>query len=184
MRLFIAVPLPEETRELLIGLQKKLRSRVKRAAWVKRDVMHVTVRFLGDVEEEVIPEIDEVLEDGLYERKPFEAILRGGGAFPNPQQPRVFWVGLEDGDRFAELAHSANLALSALGFQAPHKPFRPHVTLCRLRGPWLDGLPKPLAELDELGRFRVDRLTLYRSILHPAGAKHEELRSWKLGQSF
>ena len=184
MRLFIAVPLPEETRELLCGLQDKLRGRVKRANWIKRPAMHVTVRFLGDVEEDVIPEIHEVLEDGLYERKPFEAILTGGGVFPNIKRPRVFWVGLEDGDRFAELAHSANLALSALGFSSPHKPFRPHVTLCRLRGPWLGGLPKPLEGLGELGRFQVDRLTLYRSILHPAGARHEELHSWKLGQQF
>ncbi len=181
MRLFIAVPLPEEACDLLCGLQKKLRRSVKRASWIKRDAMHVTVRFLGDVEEDVIPEIHEVLEDGLIERKPFEAVLQDAGAFPNIRQPKVFWVGLEDGDRFAELAHSANLSLSALGFQAPHRPFRPHASVCRLRGPWLTGLPKPMENLGELGRFRVDRLVLFQSILHPAGAKHVSLHSWMLG---
>ncbi len=139
MRLFIAVPLPDEARELLCGLQDQLRPKVKRAAWVRRDEMHVTGRFLGETDEDLIPEIQEVLSDGMADHPPFEAIMKGGGAFPNARRPKVFWVGLQDGHRFARLAHTANLALSALGFQAPPNPFRPHATLCRLRGPWLGG---------------------------------------------
>jgi 2'-5' RNA ligase len=161
-------------------VQERLRGNVKRAAWVKRDAMHVTVRFLGDTDEDVIPEIDEMLRDGLAELPSFEAVLRHGGAFPNPRRPNVFWVGLDAGDRFAELAHYANLALSALGFPAPHKPFHPHATLCRLRGPWLGGLPPELEELGELGRFAVDRLVLYKSQLHPAGAQHSVLHTYLL----
>lgn len=180
MRLFIAVPLPEEARDLLCSMQERLRGDVKRAAWVSRDAMHITVRFLGDTQEDLVPEIHEVLGDALAEHPPFEAVLKRGGAFPNARRPKVFWVGLEDGARFAELAHTANLALSALGFPAPHKPFRPHATLCRLRGPWLGGLPKELEELGELGRFTVDRLMLYESTLHPAGATHTALHSFAL----
>ncbi len=180
MRLFIAVPMPDEARDLLCGLQDELRPMVKRAAWVHRDAMHVTVRFLGETEEEVVPEIEEMLGDALHEFPPFEAVMKGGGAFPNARRPKVFWVGLEDGARFASLAHAANLGLSALGFPAPHKPFRPHATLCRLRGPWLSGLPKPLEDLGELGRFPVDRLVLYQSVLHPAGAQHSALHTFML----
>ncbi len=180
MRLFIAVPLPDDARELLCGLQDKLRSEVKRAAWVQRDAMHVTVRFLGETDEGLVPEIDEVLREGLAEHPPFEAILRGGGAFPNARRPKVFWVGLEDGHRFSQLAHAANLSLSALGFPAVHKPFRPHATLCRLRGPWLSGLPKELSGLGELGRFTIDRLVLYQSTLNPAGADHTPLSTYTL----
>ncbi len=180
MRLFIAVPLPDEARDLLVGMQDQLRPEVKRAAWVQRAAMHITVRFLGETDEALIPEIHEVLGDGLAGFPAFEAVLSRGGAFPNPRRPKVFWVGLEDGERFAGLAHAANLALSALGFPAPHKPFRPHATVCRLRGPWLTGLPEPLAGLGELGRFPVDRLVLYRSVLHRTGAEHTPLHSYQL----
>ena len=180
MRLFIAVPLPEEARDLLCAMQDQLRGEVKRAAWVPRVAMHVTVRFLGETEEDLVPEIHEMLSDALAEYPPFEARLAGGGAFPNARRPKVFWVGLEDGHRFAALAHTANLALSALGFPAPHKPFRPHATLCRLRGPWLEGLPTKLGEAGELGRFTVDRLELYQSVLHPAGAEHTPVHTYTL----
>jgi 2'-5' RNA ligase len=180
MRLFIAVPLPDDARDMLCSLQDKLRGKVKRAAWVPRDGMHVTVRFLGDTEEDMVPEIDEMLSEALAEHPPFEARLVGGGAFPNIRRPKVFWVGLEDKLRFAELAHTANLALSALGFPAPHKPFHPHATLCRLRGPWLGALPKKLEEAGELGRFTVDRLVLYESTLHAAGAQHTPLHTYIL----
>jgi 2'-5' RNA ligase len=180
MRLFIAVPLPDEARDLLCSLQDDLRGTVKRAAWVKRDAQHVTIRFLGETEEDVVPEIHEMLSDALVGHPPFEAALKGGGAFPNIRRPKVFWVGLEDGGGFAQLAHTANLALSALGFPAPPKPFRPHATLCRLRGPWLSGLPQRLDDLGVMGRFTVDRLVLYQSVLHPAGAQHAELHSYTL----
>jgi RNA 2',3'-cyclic 3'-phosphodiesterase len=180
MRLFIAVPLPDVARDLLCSVQDDLRGEVKRAAWVPRDAMHVTVRFLGETEEDLVPEIDEVLGDALAEYPSFEAVMKKGGAFPNAQRPKVFWVGLEDGVRFAALAHAANLALSALGLPAPYKPFFPHATLCRLRGPWLTGLPERLAGLGELGRFPVDRLVLYQSVLHPAGAQHSALRTYTL----
>ncbi len=180
MRLFIAVPLPDEARDLLCSLQDELRSKVKRAAWVPRHDMHVTVRFLGQTEEDLVPEIHEMLSDALAEHPTFEAVLKRGGAFPNPRRPNVFWVGLEDGARFAGLAHTANLALSALGFPAPDKPFRPHATLCRLRGPWLGGLPKRLEDLGVLGRFQVDRLVLYESKLNSAGAQHAALHTYLL----
>ncbi len=182
MRLFIAVPLPEQTRDQLSELQRRLKALpLERASWVRRPAMHVTLRFLGGVDEQMVPDICEVLEEALTERAPFETVLKGGGAFPNARRPRVFWVGLEDGGRFAELAHAANLALTALGFQAPEQPFRPHVTLCRVSGPWLGGLPAPLEQLDELGRFQVDRLDLFRSELRPAGAVHTSLHSFPLG---
>ncbi|MFH1464615.1 MAG: RNA 2',3'-cyclic phosphodiesterase [Pseudomonadota bacterium] len=178
MRLFIAVPLPDETRDALIGLQDKLRGKVKRATWVRRSEMHVTLRFLGDCDDDFAPEVGEMLAEALTEHRPFEALVKGGGAFPNPRRPKVFWVGMEDGGGFASLAHVSNLALAALGLPAPAKPFQPHITLCRLRGPWLGGLPKQLEELKELGRFQVDRLVLFKSDLHPIAPQHTELRSF------
>jgi 2'-5' RNA ligase len=180
MRLFIAVPLPDEAIDLLRGLQDELRPLVERAAWVKRDTMHVTVRFLDETPAEMVPEIHEVLSDACETLPGFEAVLKGGGAFPNTRRPKLFWVGLEDRERFARLAHAANLALSALGYQAPHRPFHPHATLCRLRAPWLGELPAPLAKLGELGRFPVDRFVLYQSQLRAAGAIHTPLHTYTL----
>jgi len=180
MRLFIAVPLPDEARDLLCSVQDDLRREVKRAAWESRDVMHVTVRFLGETDDELIPEIHEVLSEALAQQPRFEARLCKGGAFPNAREPKVFWVGLEDGMRFAVLAHAANLALSALGFAAPQHPFLPHATLCRVKGPWLTGLPKSLSRLGEFGRFPVDRLVLYQSVRHRHGAQHTPLHTYNL----
>lgn len=180
MRLFLAVPLPDETRDVLTGLQDKLRGKVKRATWVRRTEMHVTLRFLGDCEDDFAPEVGEMLSDALVDHHPFDALVKGAGAFPNPRRPKVFWVGIEDGGGFAELAHVTNLALAALGLPAPAKPFQPHITLCRLRGPWLGGLPRQLEELTELGSFKIDRLVLYRSDLHPVAPQHTELRTFPL----
>ncbi len=166
MRLFIATHVP-------VGVRVD-RSKFPRASWVRPESQHLTFAFLGEQEESVVDRIR--IEPG----PPFEARLQGCGFFPDRRRPRVGWVGVEPAERFLDLAHRVREGLHGIDFDA--KPFKPHLTLVRMRDPWpLDAIALFEQELrDYSAAFIVDRVTLYASQLNPNGAVHTPLKTWGL----
>ena len=116
---------------------------------------------------------------------PFEAQIRGLGAFPSVARPRVIWAGVLDGaPEMIELARRVDTALAALGFAREERPFSPHVTLGRVRRPGRDptlGEALTGGSAREFGRIRVPGAFLMRSELSPRGARYTELASVPLG---
>lgn len=180
MRTFVAVELPGETRRELQDLIEQLRRSGIRAAWVRPDRMHLTLRFLGEIAEDQVVAIGEMLARGCAGRSPFECAVQGAGAFPNVRRPNVIWAGvgpLEGG--LGEVQALAEAAALRVGLKPENRPFRPHLTLGRIRRPEEAGhLGRALAPLTEFrGRgFLVTGVTLFSSTLKPTGPVYERIR--------
>ena len=154
-------------------------------AWVAPGNLHLTLKFLGTVPETRIDAIVDALTQSGLDLRPFEARIRGLGAFPSGTRPRVIWAGVTDGaNEMVELARRVDAALAELGFAREERPFSPHVTLGRVRRPGRDpALTEALglATVREFGRMRVPGAALMRSELGPRGARYTELAKMTLG---
>jgi 2'-5' RNA ligase len=148
-------------------------------SWVGTDNLHVTLKFLGDVEDQRTEEIGASLSAAVADIDAFDIALRGLGAFPTPVRPRVIWAGVGAGEgSLAAIANAVERRLAPLGFPADARGFSAHVTLGRVREPRRDpALTEALARAAslDLGASRVDRVVLMRSQLSRGGARYSEL---------
>lgn len=146
--------------------------------------LHVTLKFLGAVEEPRMPDVERALGEAAAGVTAFDLTLRGLGAFPSVARPRVIWAGATEGaPALAGVAASVERALSPLGFPTEARPFSAHVTLGRVRTPRRN--PKladalAAAAAIDLARMRVTHLSLMRSDLSPRGARYTELSSYAI----
>jgi 2'-5' RNA ligase len=190
MRLFLAFELDEAARDAAAGVAGDLsgrlaRARAPRAArWVARDNLHVTLRFLGEVDDPRADPLRRVLGEPLGV-PPFALELGGGGCFPPFGPPRVVWIGVSRGAESARAVFARlDERLAPLGFSNDARQYTPHVTLGRvrdlqgstareLRG-WLAGTPAAVATI------AVRDVVLYRSHLGPQGSQYEVVQRTKL----
>lgn len=168
MRLFIGIELPESitTRlELMSG-------GIPGARWEAGEKLHVTLRFLGDVDHGLARQLEAALE--TIDFPPFELALRGVGVFPPRGSPRILWAGLEDRAVVTQLHAAIEKVLGPLGFEPEHRKFHPHVTLARLKRPPERRVAEFVAQHALLSTepFEVDHFTLYSSVLNPRGSKY------------
>lgn len=167
---------PDDVRAALAHEIDRLRGIAAGVAWVAEANLHVTLKFLGQVEEARLGAVADALTAVAARCTTFELGVRGLGAFPSATRPRVVWAGLEPPTPLAALAGDIDAALVALGFPGETRPFAAHVTLGRLREPRrLAALAGALARPADFGRLRVARVSLMRSQLHPHGARYSEL---------
>ena len=170
--------LPEAIRARLAIEIGRLRGVAGDVAWVAEANLHVTLKFLGQIDDARVEPIAEAIRAVAARTPPFDLEVRGLGAFPTPGRPRVVWVGLEPAAPLAALAAEVDRMLGALGVARETRPFAAHVTLGRVRenrrNPALAGA---LARSADCGRLPVARLSLMRSQLHPRGARYTELTS-------
>jgi 2'-5' RNA ligase len=177
VRSFVAVLLPDELRSRL-GLEiDALRRHATGVAWVAVENLHVTLKFLGGVDEARLAEVEAALARAAAVPA-FDVALRGLGAFPTPMRPRVIWAGAAPSPAFAALAAAVDGALGALGFPPEGRDFAPHVTLGRAREP--RRAPALTAALEAaatrpFGTLAVARVSLMRSDLSPRGSRYTEL---------
>jgi 2'-5' RNA ligase len=178
IRSFVAVLLPEPLRARLDEAAAPLRRGAAAVSWVRAENLHVTLRFLGGVDEGTIGRVREALAEAAAGLAPFRIVLQGFGGFPASRAPRVVWVGVtEGGDRLGALHGRVEAALARRRIPAEGRPFHPHVTLGRAREPRGEaGLVELLgAPGAPLGETVVDAIHLMRSELHPAGARYSVL---------
>jgi len=182
-RLFVAVPVPGETLRAMADWIAEWGAR--RRGWrpVRPEGIHLTIRFLGDTDPDLVPRLAAELETAASAASPVRAVAAGWGVFPGPGRPRVLWAGLRgELEPLAGLARAVEDAVVGLGFPPERRPFRPHLTLARARRdrrPLLPGRPDPHAP--EFGPVPVEELVLYRSHLLPDGARYEVLSRAPLG---
>ena len=177
-RLFIAIPLPETLREQITGLYDPMRN----IAWTRPSQLHLTLRFLGDVDDRYGKSIEERLE--RVEVEPFLISLSGVGSFPPRGPARVIWVGAGHAHpRLGQLRQQIDDAVLATGLPIDVRLFHPHVTLGRVRN---DATPGAAIEFIKRHRdfeaapFRVEAFQLFASELQPAGAVHTLKREFRL----
>ena len=174
MRLFAAVPLAEPARGEIIRLLASLRATSWPVRWVGDDVVHITLKFFGEVPGERLDVIAEALRLAAAGAEPMTLRLARLGAFPTERRPRVLWAGVDEHAGFAALRERIENAADAIGFQREGAPFHPHVTLGRMR----EGLRLPADALQsDAGllsprAFNADQLVLYESVLTPTGPRY------------
>lgn len=182
-RLFLAVPLPDGTRaeigDLSTRLQKGARFTTARLSWVQPDSIHLTLAFLGDTAPEKVEAIAAAAGRAAGGFSPLRIEIKRLGVFPDWHRPRVLWAGLRDRTHQIETLQRALAdALERIGLPSDRKPFRPHLTLARIKS--LAGL-EPLRSIVEshqeyrLTPFGAGELVMFRSELNPAGAIHTPL---------
>jgi len=180
MRSFIAVELPNETRQELQEMAMQLRRAGIRASWVRPESMHLTLRFLGEIDEDQANAAGGMLARECRGTPPFACAVEGAGAFPNLHQPAVIWAGVGPLDGgLAEIQAIAERAAANIGLKPEKRPFRPHLTLGRVRRPdEAGGLMRALAPLADFRGtpFTVTGVTLFSSTLTPQGAVYERIR--------
>jgi 2'-5' RNA ligase len=146
----------------------------------------LTLKFLGEVDEDLTPDLKTALGGVAVGTKPFDISLAGSGCFPNPRTPAVIWIGVEAGAEAAvELAAAVDEAVAPLGFKKEKRPFKPHLTIGRTRDN-REGRDTITVKTKQLKNFaaaagRAEALALMKSTLTPDGAIYEEVASFPLG---
>ncbi|MGI5843795.1 MAG: RNA 2',3'-cyclic phosphodiesterase [Candidatus Xenobium sp.] len=181
-RLFIAVELDPGVREGLAAISGDLRAWTVR--WVRPENLHLTLKFLGEVPQERLPQLREALDRVARQHPPMKFVLDGLGAFPNFKRPAVLWVGISSGqEALRRLARHLERELGALGFPPERRDFVGHVTLGRVTRPGLQSFPeqafRDLAS-GPLGTGRVADFCLFRSQLRPTGPVYSVLHRFPL----
>ncbi|UCH33317.1 MAG: RNA 2',3'-cyclic phosphodiesterase [Armatimonadota bacterium] len=173
MRAFVAVNLDGNLRQAIGEAQGSLRRTGGDVKWVRPDNMHLTLKFLGWVDDARLAPIVEAVRPAVEAEAPFRLRIEGTGGFPSATAPRVIWVGVKEGaEELARLAERVEAALEPLGFDREARGFSPHVTVGRCRSAGgRDGLAAEIRAMRErpFGEMEVRRVELMRSDLRPTG---------------
>lgn len=182
MRTFIAIELPREIKDFLSDLQDQLKASRSDFKWVEPQNIHLTLKFLGEINDEQLNKIIKILDDAAKSSKDFRIRIASVGAFPKINFPRVIWVGIDQGNRETkELAKTLEEKIEKIGIAKEDRPFSSHITIGRLRSPLnREGLVKELNNLvNNFGQrtleFHVTKITLFKSTLTPKGPIYEIL---------
>jgi 2'-5' RNA ligase len=180
VRLFLAIEIPGEIRDALVAFVNQLKKIAPKAKWVRRENLHVTLKFLGSTDAEKLEQIETVLR-GIRSAEPVALEFRGLGFFPNEKRARVFWAGMESSANLRPLAGDIDRAVHQLGFPLEERPFTPHLTLARFDPP---GLPPNLGAAvrqhssRHFGSLSTLEFRLIESELKPTGAEYTTLQSF------
>ena len=190
VRAFVAVDLPDEVGRILGATAQILRDAcIEGLRPVRPEGVHLTLKFLGDVPESQVGEIEQAVSEAVAGHRQFEVSTGGFGAFPNTRRPQVLWVGI-DGRLKALIRLQADVdaALGALGFQTETRPFQPHLTLARLDRRMPAGARRASVDvLESTGlivgmRIPVGSVSLVQSILGRGGARYVRLETVRLAR--
>lgn len=179
IRTFICVELPEDLTKKIGDIQAQLKPYSAGISWVRPHNIHLTLKFLGDVEEPRLPDIAHAMEEIAAQHAPFTVIPDGQGVFPHAKNPRVFWLGIREATgTLIQLQQAIEDRLEAIGFAKEKRAFTPHLTIGRVR-PYRK--PKELtaafmALAFTADPFEVDHITIMRSDLKPTGAVYTPLQ--------
>jgi len=181
IRSFVAVSISEGARRQIADLLGRLRHESgSLVRWVRPELMHLTLAFLGEVSQDFIEVATARLTEVASGHRPFPMQLKGLGAFPCPTRARIVWAGVEQG-RTDVCALQAGVvkALRSVGYQPERRPFSPHLTIGRLRMP--GDVSRAAAVQFESEFFIVERVVLFRSVLTPTGPVYSVTAEFPLG---
>jgi 2'-5' RNA ligase len=194
LRLFVAIELPPAWLAGLAEAQERMKAAIAqdqalagvRVHWVRPEGIHLTLKFIGEVETERLDAIRQQIGAVVMKRPGINVLLAGAGSFEDHRAPRVVWVGVQDSpaQSLSKLAGAIDASLAVAGVPRERRGFRLHLTLGRLP----DDIPNAqrnraaslamAVELPEVAPFTIGRVSLMRSILGPGGARYERLGHW------
>ncbi|HEV3447199.1 MAG TPA: RNA 2',3'-cyclic phosphodiesterase [Gemmataceae bacterium] len=186
LRTFIGVDIGKTIRDRAVALQEKLSPSTNGVKWVEPQNLHVTLLFLGEVDDREIPAVCRAVSEQTAGHLPFEMGVEKLGCFPHPRRPRVIWIGVGEGaQELCALHDGLEPPLLELGcYRREERRYRPHVTLGRVRGERpADQLAAVLAQNQDWkgGKIPVNEVLVMSSELTPQGPNYTILSRGKLG---
>jgi len=181
IRSFIAFDLPQSVLDELGRVRDEMKKDVEGVKWVNPRSIHLTLQFLGNISEELVEELKAPIDQSMEGFQPLELALDRVGAFPNPRNPRVIWMGITgQTDRLALIKQRLDTLLEPLGFKPEKRSFKPHLTLGRvkkLKNPAMLRTRLEQSAVADHRSFMVTKIVLYKSQLFPDGAQYTPLYS-------
>jgi len=179
IRAFIAVEIDAQIKQKISNLISVLKKSGADAKWADENQMHLTLKFLGNINKDKIEEISGAMSSVSSNSKSFAVSFSEIGAFPDTSRPRVIWLGVDKGAEDLKILNDrTETSLKKIGFAKEGRKFEPHLTLARIRSPKnISNLIKLIGETncDIKDETRIDKLTLFQSILNSKGAIYEVL---------
>jgi len=185
LRSFIAIELPGSIQSALSDIQRDFKKSDVDVRWVRPENIHLTLKFLGTIEESMVRKITDVLEKISVNYGTFTMTVSGVGVFPNVRAPRVVWVGTKESDMLIGLQRDVEEGLESLGFEREKRKYTAHLTLGRVKSSRGKGALMEKAETyreRDFGSFDVRAISLMKSDLGPAGAKYTRVAEFRLSR--
>jgi 2'-5' RNA ligase len=183
-RSFFAAELNAEIAAGVRRIQGALTEQSTGVRWVRPEGIHLTLKFLGEVDPDLIEGIVRKAAELVQGLGPFTVGIRGGGGFPSAKNPRVIWIGVEDpSGMLTQLQARVEAGMEELGFMKEGRTYTPHLTVGRLRSGKGRGTVAQALEAiraSDLGSMEVREVILFRSLLKPTGAEYTKLGSFPL----
>jgi len=184
MRLFIALPVSKKIKYRIESLQKELNAVLKESniRWISPENMHITLVFLGNVENNEVTKIIKAVEDAAFYSESFEVEVKGVGVFPKLRRPRVIWIGcVDDKDQILYLKKAIDNELNKLGYIKEKRKFNAHITIGRIKQANYKEVENVLNNTEEaFGKMEISEVRLIESFLSPAGAKYNVIENIQL----
>lgn len=182
LRVFIGIDLDGQRKQRISQQVKKLQDEFPQLKWVKEQNYHLTLKFLGDIPFNLLEQVKQNLQHNLQGQPSFSVSLTGLGAFPSQKNPRVLWIGIQEGETDLKRLHRClEEGLVGLGFKKEIQRYHPHLTLARCRSKVPEGLAEKIPGLSFSGpAITASHVTLFQSTLTPHGPIYKSLQSIQL----
>jgi len=182
-RCFLAVTIPEDLIEKIEKIKEEFLLTKARVSWVSKDNFHYTLRFFGNLDDERIEKISSIILEASQHFNKFDAEIKNIGCFPKEDFPRVIWIGMGEGaDKLREIFNHLENEFVKLKLEKENR-FEPHLTLGRVKPYGLnDELREKIKKYKDcfLGKFKIEKLTLFESKLSPKGAIYKIIKEFNL----
>jgi 2'-5' RNA ligase len=185
IRSFLAFELPVDIKRIIMAISEDVRQLPLDVRWVNVTNIHITIVFMGDVQEEQIKPIQGIIRDVCLGYGPFSIAIKGIGLFGSRRNPRVLWIGLDGAiDRMGYFRDDLQKKLRSFGIKEEKRRFKPHLTLGRFRkgaraGAHLNDFLSNHHDLTSPD-CTIKELVLFKSDLRPGGAVYSKLNGWPL----
>lgn len=177
IRAFIALDIPEKSIADILKIRDEVAGSQISVKWEPKEKLHLTLKFLGDIDSESIGNYSKSLENILKKYKPFELSFSEFGLFKRRQEPKILWLGMKDNEILSTLVGEIEMQFIEFGFPKEERIFKSHITLLRFRG-YEDS--KKIVSLTEVKlpdiKFKSDSVTIYESRLMPGGSVYRSLK--------
>ncbi len=187
MRVFVAINPTAKEQGRVWRASRNLREQDYPMRWAWPENIHITLKFLGEVEDKHVSEVSAAVDRAVSGFDVFQLVVRGFGAFPSLRRPQVLWAGVEANRTLQSVHDQLEGALEGLGFAREKRSFHPHLTLARAkrgaRAGDLRGLSELVGKIEYTGRFEVRSIDVMRSQLTRSGAVYDVAHSSSLGTS-